>query len=210
MKFLFILSIILFSLTGCGNSKNNIENSQENINSVGQKLPVQNISITRTATDKNTEHEAEIGHYSSPITLKEEGRQQNISISCGVLNGTVVPPGETFSFINTLGQPTPERGYKKADVFDSRGNIVKGYGGGNCQISSTLYNAVLATPNLTVVERYEHSRDVYYVPDGKDAAVSYSSNVDFRFRNDTPFAIKIYSSTDTNNVNISIVKIYYE
>lgn len=72
--------------------------------------------------------------------------------------------GETFSFCNTVGKATSEAGYQKADIFDSDGNVTKGYGGGNCQISSTLYNAVLALPSLSIVERHEHSKKVYYVP----------------------------------------------
>lgn len=81
--------------------------------------------------------------------------------------GLLLSLGETFSFCNTVGKATPEAGYQKADIFDANGNVTKGYGGGNCQISSTLYNAVLALPNLSVVERHEHSKKVYYVPTRK-------------------------------------------
>ena len=70
---------------------------------------------------------------------------------------------------------------------------------GNCQVSSTLYNAVLALPSLTVLERHEHSNEVYYVPLGKDAAVSYGS-IDFKFRNDYDYDIKIYASKFTHNI----------
>ncbi len=114
--------------------------------------------------------------------------------------------GAIFSFCNTVGKATPDRGYQKADVFDKDGNEIKGYGGGNCQISSTLYNAVLALPNLSIVERHEHSKKVYYVSEGKDAAVAYGS-IDFRFKNNYDYDIKIYASTDGNNIYISIVKV---
>ena len=114
--------------------------------------------------------------------------------------------GETFSFCNTVGKATPERGYQKADVFDKDGNRIKGYGGGNCQISSTLYNAVLALPNLSVVERHEHGEKVYYVPEGKDAAVAYGS-IDFKFKNNYEYDIKIYASSDKNNIYVQIVKL---
>ena len=129
-----------------------------------------------------------------------------MSITCSALNGTVVKSGETFSFCNTVGKATPERGYKEAEIFDKDGNIQKGYGGGNCQVSSTLYNAVLQVPTLTVIERHEHSRKVSYVEEGKDAAVSYGS-VDFKFRNDNDYDIKIYSSSSANTIDIRIVKI---
>ena len=77
---------------------------------------------------------------------------------------------------------------------------------GNCQISSTLYNAVLALPSLSVIERHEHSNEVYYVPLGKDAAVAYDS-IDFKFKNDYDYDIKIYANNTTNSVNIRIVKL---
>ena len=111
--------------------------------------------------------------------------------------------GETFSFCDTVGKATPEDGYQKADIFDKDGNVTKGYGGGNCQISSTLYNAVLKIPSLTVIERHEHSSDVYYVPEGQDAAVSYGS-VDFKFRNDNSYLI----SWEKSKVDLPIYDIY--
>ena len=77
---------------------------------------------------------------------------------------------------------------------------------GNCQISSTLYNATLLLPSLTVVERHEHSNEVYYVPLGKDAAVSYGS-IDFKFKNNYDYDIKIYASNTKNSVDIRIVKL---
>lgn len=82
----------------------------------------------------------------------------------------------------------------------------KGFGGGNCQVSSTLYNAVLEVPSLEVTERHEHSNDVPYVEDGKDAAVAYGS-YDFKFRNDLNNSIKILASTDGNYVYTSIVEL---
>lgn len=78
------------------------------------------------------------------------------------------------------------------------------FGGGNCQVSSTLYNAVLATPNLNVTERHEHSNNVPYVPKGKDAAIAYGS-YDFKFRNDTGNDIKINCSTDGQSITTSII-----
>ena len=77
-------------------------------------------------------------------------------------------------------------------------------GGGKCQISTTLYNAVLNAPNLTVVERHEHSGPVYYVPEGMDACVAYGS-CDFKFRNDNNFDIKMYVSNTPDSIDISLV-----
>lgn len=82
----------------------------------------------------------------------------------------------------------------------------KVFGGGNCQISSTLYNAVLAVPELKITERHEHSNHVPYVEKGKDAAVAYGS-YDFKFLNNSGNTIKIKASTDDKNVTISIIKL---
>lgn len=86
------------------------------------------------------------------------------------------------------------------------GKIQNGIGGGNCQVSSTLYNAVLLNPQLEVLERYEHGLDVAYVPDGKDACVSYGK-LDFRFKNNLSNKILINASCDDKNVLIKIIEI---
>lgn len=114
--------------------------------------------------------------------------------------------GETFSFCKTIGQPTADKGYEEADSFDKDGKTVKTLGGGNCQVSSTLYNVVLQIDGLDVKERHPHSKDVHYVEKGKDAAVSYGS-VDFKFVNNTGNKVKIYANSDLNTVNIRIVKV---
>lgn len=77
---------------------------------------------------------------------------------------------------------------------------------GNCQVSSTLYNAVLAIPSLAVVERHEHGKDVTYVPEGKDAAVSYGS-LDLKFRNDTGHDIRIQATTDNQTITIKLIQL---
>lgn len=77
---------------------------------------------------------------------------------------------------------------------------------GNCQVSSTLYNAVLAIPSLTIVERHEHGKDVTYVPEGKDAAVSYGS-LDLKFRNGTGHDISIQATTDNQTITIKLIQL---
>ena len=81
-----------------------------------------------------------------------------------------------------------------------------GLGGGNCQISTTLYNAVLAVPSLKVTERHPHSNKVPYIQSGKDAAVAYGS-YDFKFVNNTGNTIKIKAEATSNNVSIRLLKI---
>ena len=105
-----------------------------------------------------------------------------------------------------FGPATPEEGYQKADTFDNDGDIMQEYGGGKCQVSSTLFNAVRNIPGIEIVERHEHSSNVPYVAEGDDAAVSYGS-VDFKFKNNNTYAIKILAEASEDEVLIKIIKI---
>lgn len=148
--------------------------------------------------------EEQIAIFSTKIYSTDSARQNNINITCNTLNGTIVKNGASFSFCNTVGQATTSKGYQKADIFDRNGNKKKGLGGGNCQISTTLYNAVLAVPSLVVTERHQHSNYVPYIQKGKDAAVAYGS-YDFKFTNSSGNDIKIMASSDGKNVTISLI-----
>ena len=119
----------------------------------------------------------------------------------------MVKNGSTFSFCNTIGPATSAKGYQEADIFDNNGNKKKGLGGGNCQVSTTLYNAVLKVSGLSVIERHEHSNKVPYIKSGKDAAVAYGS-YDLKFRNNTGNDIRIEASATANNVSINLYKIF--
>ena len=111
-----------------------------------------------------------------------------------------------FLFVILFGKATSERGYKEADIFDKDGNKEKGLGGGNCQVSTTLYNAILKFPDLVVTERHEHSNKVTYIEQGKDAAVAYGS-YDLKFKNNSGHDIKIKASSDQNSVNIALYQL---
>lgn len=150
--------------------------------------------------------EKEIASFTTKIVTKDSSRQKNIGITCNTLNGTIVEPGSTFSFCNTVGQATTAKGYQKADIFDENGKKKKGLGGGNCQISSTLYNAVLSVPTLKVTERHAHSNKVPYIESGKDAAVAYGS-CDFKFQNNTGYRIKILATTSGSEVTTKIISL---
>ena len=167
-------------------------------------LPLGNntINITQNITGK----EEEISSFSTKIVTKDSNRQHNINLTCSTLNDTIIENGSTFSFCGTVGQATSQKGYKEADIFDANGNKKKGLGGGNCQISTTLYNAVLKVSDLKVTERHEHSNYVPYIQDGKDAAVAYGS-YDFKFQNNTGNHIKIKAECTENDVTIKLLKI---
>jgi vancomycin resistance protein YoaR len=122
----------------------------------------------------------QIGHYVTYFNHHNIERSHNISLAAKEINNTVVFPGEVFSFNKTVGKRTKEKGYKKAPVI-VRGELSEDIGGGICQVSSTLYNAV-DLAGVEIVERYHHSKRVPYVPQGRDATVSWYGP-DFTFRN---------------------------
>lgn len=184
--------------------ENNIVENNTTQNSIDETNTIQ---ITQNSTGNEQRSEEEIASFSTKIYSKDSSRQNNISITCSTLNETIVPNGSTFSFCDTVGQATSSKGYQEADIFDRDGNKKKGLGGGNCQVSTTLYNAVLKIPSLVVTERHEHSNKVPYIQNGKDAAVAYGS-YDFKFRNDSGFDIKIKASNTNDAVNISLYKIF--
>lgn len=183
---------------------NNTENFEQNSlmeNKANEENEQNNIQNIKPKKDEL------ISSFSTKIYIKESERQNNISITCSKLNGTVVKNGNTFSFCNTIGPATSAKGYQEADIFDNDGNKKKGLGGGNCQVSTTLYNAVLKVSGLSVIERHEHSNKVPYIKAGKDAAVAYGS-YDLKFRNNTGNDIRIEASATANNVSINLYKIF--
>ncbi len=227
MKFKFIyilslLSVLLFFLTGCSNNSNlanetntvsvNRTNTEISLNNTWNELS--NVSNTTDNTVNEThigihdieEPEEELASFSTKLGGKDTPRSRNIGITTSTLNETIVNNGETFSFCGTIGNPTADRGYEEADSFDPDGNTVQTLGGGNCQVSSTLYNVVLKIKDLEVKERHAHIKPVHYVEKDKDATVAYGS-VDFKFKNNTGSKIKIYANSDLNSVNIRIVKL---
>lgn len=211
-----IIAVFIYSNNNNGNANNkntNIENTSNittsristNVNEEQAKNRIANILQNQNEIIKNTSTAKEISTYSTTIKDKSSGRLTNISITCSTLNNTIIHSGETFSFNKVVGKPTAERGYQEASVIIDH-KTEKGIGGGNCQVSSTLYNAVLAVPSLVVTERHEHGKDVTYVPEGKDAAVSYGS-LDLKFRNDLGSDIRIESTTNNETITIRLVQL---
>lgn len=166
-----------------------------------------NDSKDKNESAKNTDFKNKtVSEFSTKLPKDTKARYSNIELACETLNDTVVKSGDTFSLWNTLGCPTKEKGYQKAKAFTSDGKIIKSYGGGICQVSTTIYNALLEVDGIKVTERHEHSRDVVYVKDGKDAAVSYKS-ADLKFKNNLDYDIKIKANVKNNKVVIKIEKI---
>lgn len=186
------------------NSENT--SSEENKPDENNNTAENNVNQTNITSNITNYKEEELSNFTTTIYSNDEARQNNINITCNTLNGTIVKNGATFSFCDTVGQATSSKGYMEADIFDHDGHKKKGYGGGNCQVSSTLYNAILAVPTLTVTERHAHSNSVPYVAKGKDAAVAFGS-YDLKFVNNSGNDIKILLTTDGNYVVARIVSL---
>lgn len=135
--------------------------------------------------------------YSSHY-VNNANRTTNLRIASKAINGTVIQPGQTFSFNQVVGKRTSAKGYKNAYVF-SGGGTVMGIGGGICQVASTMFNTALLA-NVSIVERHQHSQRVSYVPLGRDAAIMWGSQ-DFRWKNNTGKAIKIKMSVQDGTIS---------
>ncbi|WP_404459078.1 VanW family protein [Oceanobacillus kapialis] len=122
----------------------------------------------------------ELGSYVTYYKKENKERAENIALAAAAIDSHVIFPGEVFSFNEIVGERTVERGYKRAPVI-VKGELSEDIGGGICQVSSTLFNAV-DLKGIQIVERYAHSRRVPYVPEGRDATVSWWGP-DFVFKN---------------------------
>ncbi|MGN0350419.1 MAG: VanW family protein [Roseburia sp.] len=142
-----------------------------------------------------------LGSYSTNYSTSGAARCHNIDNAVSRINGTVLYPGETFSTSETMGERTAENGYELAGAYEN-GQTVEAYGGGVCQVSTTLYNAVLLS-ELEVVERSNHSMIVNYVKPSMDAAIA-GDYKDFKFENNTDAPIYIEGYTSGKNVYFTI------
>ena len=142
-----------------------------------------------------------LSSYSTRYNAYDRDRTTNLQLAANKINGTVLMPGETFSYNQVVGERTIAAGYKEAPIYVS-GEVVDGLGGGICQITSTLYNAVLYA-NLEIVERSNHQFVPSYVTASRDATVVYGS-IDFKFKNNRDYPIKIMCSVSGGIANFQI------
>ena len=210
--FLIVIAfLVFFYFRGSNNSLDFSDNTliQNNTFANAEKLSTTNNQLNELNNRINNimsePSEVELATYTTNLGNSSEGRLTNIQITCRKLDGIIINPGETFSFNDSTGPSLAEEGYQNAPVIVD-GETVQDLGGGNCQVSSTLYNAVLAVSGLEVTERHEHGKDVSYVPDGKDAAVSYGG-YDFSFKNNTENRLKLYFSSNDETISVKISKV---
>ncbi|SDG96819.1 VanW family protein [Desulfosporosinus hippei] len=167
-------------------------------------VPFKEVKPTITKKDLELVKKSDlISEYTTTFDQTLIERSLNIKLAAKAIDGKVLKPGEVFSFNNTVGPRTEEAGYQTAMIIEGN-TFVPGLGGGVCQVSSTLYNAVcLAAPALSVVERSPHSLPVKYVPLGQDATVAYP-NLDFKFQNFSEGYLLIRSIVNSNTLTFRI------
>ena len=172
------------------------ENMQEYV------IPLKITPATKTIDDIGTEaFPYLISTFTTKYDASNTNRSGNLKIAADKINGTVLMPNDEFSFNEVVGKRTIEDGYTNAKIYEN-GQVVDGLAGGICQISSTLYNAVLLA-NLEVTERRNHSYTSSYVPAGRDATVVYGTT-DFKFKNTRTYPIKIEAKVANGIVEFNL------
>ncbi len=183
---------------------------QDVMNAVNNKKFEETIFVESSQTSPNLSAAAAkkeykvIGNFST-ITTDNQNRNNNINLAVNALNGLVIFPGEEFSFNRTTGNRTIERGYKPAGAYRN-GEFVEEPGGGVCQVSSTLYNAIIFS-GIKTKERNPHSFEPSYVIPGEDSMVSYDgySGPDLRFVNRQNTSVAIRAVFENKKLTVSII-----
>lgn len=190
----------------------NVNNSgSSNLNSLNNSNTT-SINENNTSTSNNTQGEnnqipteTKISSFSTPIVDDNKNRVNNIKITCSRINGTIVKSNDEFSFCDVVGQPSAKDGYKEAHAFVN-GKLVNAIGGGNCQVSTTVYNAAKKTDGVEITERHEHGKPVGYIEMGKDATVAYDY-YDLKFENHNDYSLKLKAYVKNNKVYVDVYKI---
>lgn len=178
-----------------------LENQNYSTNYPNENVNSDSKSKIVTATQGE---EVELAKFSTKIYIDDDNRDTNMKITASKINGTIIKNGDSFSFNEMAGSPSPDEGYKEAGVIVD-GKKVKGYGGGNCQVSTTIYNVAKKVDGIEITERHEHGVEVGYIEMGKDATVAYD-DLDLKFKNNTGFDVRLYVEVTEKNVIAKITK----
>ncbi|MEN8077234.1 VanW family protein [Clostridioides difficile] len=182
----------------CNKIKECVDPDPEKVETVSIDLQEYSPRITSEALSRIN---GVMSSFSSTFGTSDSGRVENLRVSTSYINGTLLMPGDEFSYNSTIGETTPERGYKEANTYVGS-KIVPGYGGGVCQVSSTLYRAVMQA-NIRSTERRNHSMTVGYAKPGLDATVA-AGYIDYRFVNTYDFPIYIQGYLSGNKVVFNV------
>ncbi|MCL1862342.1 MAG: VanW family protein [Defluviitaleaceae bacterium] len=216
-KLILLMAILLSLLAGCSTARTEEITRDEYVptrsrihapaeqNTKEEKIDVPFDRNNRPRRRQNVQSDASpLAHHTTTFDTADKGRETNITLATEAINGAVIKPGDTFSFNQTIGSTTEERGYKKAVIYRD-GEKAENFGGGVCQVSTTLCNAVM-NAGMTIVERHDHSLPVNYAEAGKEAATSQNGKLDFKFKNEKQHAVLIHSSAENGTISITISK----
>lgn len=157
-------------------------------------------SVTYADLDTNILRDT-IATYTTSYGSGDQGRNFNVELAAERLNGIILEAGETFSFLERIGDGSEEKGFHNANVY-SRGEVKQAPGGGICQVASTLYSAALYA-NLEILSRTSHALPVAFIPAGQDAEIS-ADGIDLQFKNNQLFPIRILTSTNGSTLTVTI------
>ena len=177
--------------------KEQINNEKKDEYVVPLKYTRANITVNDLGTDAFPDQLA----TTSTAYVNNANRTTNLRLAANKINGTVLMPGETFSYNTIVGERTIAAGYRNAAIYEN-GQVVDGLGGGICQVSTTLYNSVLKS-DLEIVERTNHMFLATYAPGGLDATVAYGS-LDFKFKNNRNYPIKVVATVENGYCTVQI------
>lgn len=211
---LAILGVIVYFMFF--RNTNNTPESNYNPSRISYNTTLADNENTNTSTNESTNStnsnetkkvktETKISSFSTPIVDDNENRITNIKITCSRISDTVVKANEEFSFCEVVGQPSSADGYKEAHAFVD-GELVNAIGGGNCQVSTTIYNAAKKIDGVKITERHEHGKEVGYIEMGKDATVAYDY-LDLKFKNNNDFDLKLDAYVKDDKVCVDIYKV---
>lgn len=157
--------------------------------------------VAEITAEKLNTIDREISSFSTDFSTSASNRANNITLATKAINGKLVMPGEDFSFNDVVGERTTSKGYQAAPVII--GNLVdSGIGGGICQVSTTLYNAITRA-NILATERYHHTLQSHYIGLGMDATVDWGS-LDYKFKNTLDFPIYIQGYTQNGRIYFNV------
>ena len=178
-----------------------VENHLRKRNFVGIELVVDVINPSIAYKDIK-DIDTVLSNFSTRFNSGDVNRSDNIRLACSRLNGRILIPGDEFSMNETLGPRTIENGYKEAPVI-YKNELIKGPGGGICQVTTTLYDAILLA-KLQILERSPHSMPLGYVKPGQDATIAEDS-IDFRFDNSLDYPVCLSAEVVGSRINIRVL-----
>jgi vancomycin resistance protein YoaR len=165
-------------------------------------VPLALVCGLAVATFRSLPSESTLAGFATPLAGRTKAQRHNAYLAALKLNGAVIARGAVFSFHDRVGTFSRDQGYRRAPV-SYNGQLIDDWGGGVCQVSTTLYNAALLA-DMKIEERNRHRFCPSYVPPGRDAAVAFS-DIDLRFRNPHPFQVRIHSRLEGEHIYIELV-----